>query len=150
MSSSYNVYVGPYIEIYNPIKNTKVLKSTCITKGCEQSGIVSKAKFCPDCVKAIGKALFDAKERVEFDVEEAFDGELTDIMPENEDENYFHLHDNEIDGVGRNLDDCEQSLTEITAETINQEITKLDYKYEEHIETLKKTFGEENVKVKWG
>ena len=89
MGIDYKVYVGPYIEVYNPLKDSTEEYHTCPNKKCEKYKSKIGDKFCSVCGSKIKLVTFPCKESISFDVYEEFEGEpLSQALSESNQKEY--------------------------------------------------------------
>lgn len=153
MSCHYHAFVGPYVEVHNPLRvGTKQVK-TCTKKGCVKHGQPSEDSFCPKCGSAIGEVNIPCKERKKFYPYEDF-GFKTDISklskestPLPDDYEIFYFPTKK--GPGRTLyETC--AIVPMDAAFVQAEIDTLASRYTKEVSRLKEIFGNDSVKIKWG
>jgi len=151
MSVQYHSYVGPYIKVNNPEKESTEKYHGCPKRTCGKYRHRISDQFCANCGTKIELVEVPCKSRIKFDVYEEFDENLAEIG------SHYCITDTEIFisnketlGAGRILD-CE-SCTEIPFDesVIGTETRKMENDFSKEITRLKEVFGEQNVSVLWG
>ena len=146
MSVDYNKMVGAYAKVYNPLTEKESFIYACVNEKCVDKGKKCSSDFCPRCGKEISKKKVMIYERIEFDCEEALNDKMYRVMKD--DEYYYYISNISADNDGFLEEDAFEN--EITPEQITSGLAKLNKNRSKEISKLKKVFGEENVKVKWG
>jgi hypothetical protein len=153
MSCHYHAFVGPYIEVHNPLRiGTKSVK-TCTNEKCSKHGAYSADSFCSKCGSAIGEVNIPCRERKKFDVWTEFGGKepFYEISGERLkiDNDYVLYHSNMNKGPGRTLyENC--VILPMDAAFVQNEIDSLKTFHVKELARLKEVFGDESVKIKWG
>lgn len=152
MSIDYNTYVGPYIEVYNPEKDSTEEYHSCPNKKCTNHTKDISAGFCSECGSKIERMSRKCKERVDFDTWEEFDDSICEVLcgykPDGC-ENFMYLVSN-VGKIGLNLDGRNPSINEIDCGKPLVEIFDFKSIKKKEIDRLKEVFGTDNVKIKWG
>lgn len=150
MGIDYNTFVGPYIEVYNPEKDTTVKFPTCRNVNCVQHGTELSGIYCSRCGKLIDLATRISKERIEFDWYTSLgEKNICGITVENKSDNeYFISNKNDIAGIY--MDGRYPSVEEIEIKNIQIQIKNFKKMASVEIKKLEKIFGKDNVKIKWG
>lgn len=151
MGINYNTFVGPYIEVYNPMKDTVEEYHTCPNKKCKNHGAYIGDGYCSKCGRSIERQTRPSKNKIEFDCYEELESNslyevLTEYKPDGKiDCQYF------IDGsIGISMDGYHSNVSEISSESIVEQLDKINKKLKNDICKLQKVFGKDNVKIKWG
>lgn len=151
MSVHYHVFLGPYLEVHNPMKDTVVPRQTCPNEKCSNHKKKVEANFCPRCGEKIRHIGVPARARVEFNAYDEFEGEsITEFTSEDiKDENYIYFHTNRNDCPGTTFYDSPE-VRPIDGETPNKEMAEFSKYHAKEIGILEQKFGKDSVKVKWG
>ena len=144
MSVDYTKMVGAYAKVYNPLTEKESFIYACVNEKCMDNGKKCPSNFCPRCGKEIGKKKVMISERIEFDCYKELDEKMYRAM---KDDDYCYYVSN-ISTEDDHLEDISEN--EITPEQIASGLAKFNENRSREISKLKKVFGEENVKVKWG
>lgn len=155
MSVHYNIFVGPYIQVYNPPLSRIEEYITCHNKKCKQYRKTLCSSFCPDCgnptVKDTKKGFaaripythYEVFPRYELDqVHPDYNGDVSDT-------DYLYFVDGGKYELGRSVE-SEGEACPIDLNAPSEEIAKLADLRSEEIKKLQNIFGEKNVQVLWG
>jgi ribosomal protein L32 len=156
MSCNYHVFLGPYLEVHNPIRKTTEKIRSCANEKCKRHKKQlsdSSAQFCPSCGEKIRHVDIPCEGRKEFNIYDEFKKErLTELsfegMPD-ECENYMYFHSNLRDCAGRTFYDNTMMLP-MNETTPLKEIAEFTARFGDEIQHITKIFGAENVKIRWG
>lgn len=153
MGCHYHVFLGPYLEVFNPYVPRPEKIQGCSNPQCKKHKERSSDQFCPKCGTQIGLVEILKVARKEFDCYEEFDGdpfmELRFEGRTKEQENYMLLKSNRTNRSGRTFSE-ESEILPIDREMPNAEMLSFALDFEKEIRRITDVFGEKNVKVKWG
>ena len=153
MSCNYQVYLGPYIQVHNPIRTGKKTIKTCSNKGCSKHRTESSDAFCPKCGSPVNDVSIPCKERTEFDVYTEFKGKepLWKVNAEGleRSSDYGFYTSNMKHGPGQRLSN-DAEIIPLTAEDVQKQIDTITIFHGNEISRLKKIFGNDSVQIKWG
>jgi hypothetical protein len=152
MSVNYRVKVGPYIEVFNPEKDSVKQHYGCNNLKCKLFRKLNANKFCSSCGSPIELVSVPCKARIAFDFYNALGGRLDEIhhdnLPSNK-QNYSILQPN-IGQFGDSFGDYESVVIELTTQISELQLRTFNETFAKEIIKLNEVFGENNVKVKWG
>jgi len=153
MGVSYSVYVGPYIQVHNPERETVEKYYGCPNqKKCSKAGAAASGKFCGQCGTAITLLKKPAKERIDFNLWDECDDRLSQAFseypPHGKDDYQFFVPN--VGKIGTHFSAYDSSLVELYAEKIMEDTKALETKFSADLETLRKKFGKSSVVVRWG
>lgn len=152
MSTQYNVYVGPYIQVYNPSKTPSGPQYyRCENPNCVKYNIKSSNKYCSNCGSLIVLSP-PSMERIEFDVYNEFNESLSEIDSERSNKNYQYFISNisPINIGNRYSSDCECEITSFQENVIADDLKLMSDTYKKEIAKLKEVFGDDDAVVRWG
>jgi hypothetical protein len=147
MSVDYNTFVGPYLEVHNPLRNSTEEYHTCSNKKCKNHAKPISDKFCSKCGGKIKLERFPCQNRIEFDIN-VISEDLSEAMIEynyNGDNMYFYYSD-----YGSSFDGNDCIAKEIDINDPVKKLYEFQLKFKSEIEQIQNIFGKDNVKVKWG
>lgn len=152
MSVDYHVYVGPYIQVYNPPKKTTEEYHGCNNHKCSKYQEHNSAKFCAQCGEAITLLKKPTKEPIDFDCYEEFDDKLTELFRENAvdgkpDCQFFGPNQGKI---GNHFYAYDTTLIEINETIVIDQLNRLRTTFAKEIKRLEEVFGKQHVIVSWG
>ena len=154
MSVSYYWYIGPYIKVYNPLKQSTEKFHSCTNPKCENYEERISDQYCSKCGTKIGIVEVPCNTRIDFDVYYEFkDEQLAEINrydSSGDKDNIYYISNKKNLGAGRKLDcnDCEE--ISFDSDIIESELRVMKKDFVKEIVRLKEIFGEENVNVLWG
>lgn len=153
MSVHYHVFLGPYLEVHNPIKATTVKKRSCPNEQCFNNGELVQANFCPKCGTKVLHIEVAARGRKAFNAYDELDGErLIELrfedMPK-ECKDFMYFHSNLTKCAGRTFCDSTE-IVPMDENTPNAEKERFARDFAKEIARIKEVFGESAIKIKWG
>lgn len=152
MGVSYNVYVGPYIEVHNPPKSSFEEYHGCSSKKCQSFNQRSSSKFCPHCGSSIVLIKKSITAKVNFDCFNECDDRLSEMFQEYpfaEKKNYSFFVPN-VGKLGRHFYAYDTELAEISSEEVVNQVKQMDTAFSKDIDKMRKVFGDAAVKLRWG
>ena len=155
MSVDYKCYVGPYIKVFNPEKDSTEEYHSCPNKKCDKHKKQLSDKFCPSCGTKITLVTFPCKSKIDFDIYKEFKKEpISEVMCESkpkELENYDFYISNSTKSPGININVVyEHFIKDFNETIIVSEVQQFEIQLSKEINRLKEVFGNENVQIKWG
>lgn len=152
MGVSYYIYIGPYVEVYNPLKPIDQEYHSCPSKGCSNHTKPISDGYCPKCGTKIGRLIRKVNERIHFDVYREFgDGTLRDVHNDFGENNYMRFLDNAHRGLHHLHIDAEyDSVNDFTDKNPSEVVDEYKKLRSKEIARLQEVFGNDNVTVKWG
>lgn len=151
MSCHYHVFLGPYLEVFNPVKNTTVKRQSCPNAACTNHKKLVEANFCDKCGTKIKHIEVESRGRQRFNSYEEFGGEsLIEVTHEGMDEEDYIRFESNIRGVGGRTFYDEVAVLPIDSNTPNAEIEAFNKHFAREIRILVNFFGADAVKIKWG
>jgi hypothetical protein len=151
MGIDYNVYVGPYIKVYNPLKDSVEKYHSCVNAKCSNHKEEVSSEYCCDCGKKIKLVERSCQIRIDFDSWDECDGDILEAMfgrSPDEDYQFFIPNTGEI-GLDLNVE-RETSVNEIDVGKPKMDINNFQLQFKKHINHIKKVFGNTNVSIQWG
>ncbi len=153
MSTDYNVYIGPYIELKTKHRITHPEYPTCKKKKCSKylKSFSDSSKFCDKCGSELVIKTKSKKEKVDFwsfcDQYENPDGMMDAFYsPEYMDPAIIIPCD-----FGESIDPVhEGGVLELMNATPEADIAKLKNEHEDAIAKMEDYFGKTNLTFKWG
>lgn len=157
MSCHYHVFLGPYLEVHNPIQSTTKKIRSC---GNPQCGWYKKPmpqqysnQFCGQCGEKIRHLDVPSSGRKEFNIYDEFKTErLTELcfegMPRAS-EDYMYFQSNIKDSAGRTFYD-NTAFVPIDETIPKTEMDLFASNFAEEILRIEQVFGKESAKIKWG
>jgi hypothetical protein len=154
MSTHTYYHIGVYVECRNPRMDVHKQEAGCVTEKCPRYHVETKGSlYCSICGKALD--FYDVTEKEPtinvWDLTDAIDQAL---MPSIEG---HYDHDNEIDIWLPNFSEPdtgfepdENTVIELADNIRAEHLSNFAGHYAAAIAILLKTYGEGNVKVKWG
>lgn len=152
MGVSYNVYLGPYIQVHNPKQDHKKSVRCCPEPACDNNGIPITAKFCSICGSKIIDCKVPVRERLEFYAyEETKDRlyELSSEYPPDGKEDYIFFTSN-VGKIGRHFSAYDTHLEALNETVLTSEVQQFKQKFDKDIERLNEVFGKDAVQILWG
>lgn len=154
MSTDYKTYIGPYIEVYNPLQTKINDFYGCINKTCKSCGTPQSYKFCPECGNEIQLIENHIKGRIEFDIHDETKDTLSEMLCGDKpvkisDYRFFIPNDYKAPGIiyDNKYDPFAYSVNEIIIKSDDADVSA---RYSGELLRLKEVFGEANVTIKWG
>jgi len=152
MSISYNLYIGPYIQVHNPPKPSFEELYACPNSKCSKYQSGTDNKFCFQCGTPVSLLKVPSKEKIYFDCYEECNERLRNVFSEYspdgmKDYSFFIPNSSK---VGNHLDACDVTVVEKYAEAIMEEVKQLETKFSKDIKKIQKVFGNEAVTIRWG
>lgn len=152
MSVSYQVYVGPYVQVHNPPKDAVKIHHGCSNEKCREYQRPSGTKYCSNCGTEIKLLTIPTKAPIHFDVYDETKGKLTEIcrqfLPDPMKEYKFVVPNVGKTGTFLYEHDCE--VIELNQTVITDTLCIFARDFMKEICHIKDFFGEENAIVKWG
>jgi hypothetical protein len=152
MSCHYHVYVGPYLEVHNPVQDTTTKRQSCPNAKCNNHKKLVEANFCPKCGEKIKHLDVPSRGRKEFEVYNEFKSPKIDELRSEDlrDENYMYFRPDLGRGTcGRTYyDDC--GIFPLAENTPATEMQAFAEKCTEEILRIEQVFGKDKVTIKWG
>ena len=153
---SYSVtLVGPYIQVFNPVKEGLEKYKTCVNGYCQayKRPLALNKPFCPECGSAVGEGVRPTRKRNPFDFDKEFGDKIYEVLTHSkpvgfEEFSFFVSNNPATDGGFKCTHESE--VIEMTAETIDSDMRRFQMNRQQDINRLKEIFGAENVLVKWG
>lgn len=152
MGIDYKAYVGPYIKVYNPLKNSVGKYHTCVNPKCSNHKKEVSSEYCEKCGKKIGLLERDCQERIDFEYWDEFDGIIAEAIPEfkpDEIENYRFFIPN-TGKIGLHLDAKYVSVNPIDCGKPIMDVNNFQLSFKKQIARIKKVFGKDAVTIEWG
>jgi hypothetical protein len=153
MSVNYNVYIGPYIQAYNPAKPGFHEYYGCPSETCNKDKKKSADKFCPKCGTAITLLKVPKKAKVTFHVYDECDDRLNDLHVERRplDKADYEIFTPNVGKFGHQFTDRDDAqIIEFNETIMLAEVNRFKIEFSNEILKLEKAFGEKDVKVMWG
>ncbi len=154
MGVDYNIYVGPYIVVHNPLKASTEEYHSCPTENCNNHKIPISDGFCSKCGSKIQRMLRSCQNRIDFDYWNGFGGRLAEAFFEYKPdgcEDYQYLIPNMGNDVGIHIDaKSGESENVIDMETLANDNKRFFDRMKKELRKLSSVFGKNNVTVKWG
>ena len=154
MSTSYKVYIGPYIEAYRTLKSSVEKYYGCNNHKCMSFRKASSKGYCQDCGQKIELLTKMQAARVEFDVYTECSDNLYMLGANDlsEDKADYYIFISNTKAVGRDIDVCYSSgrVIEINTTTMDDDMAKFNSEFSGDILRIKELLGENNVAIKWG
>jgi hypothetical protein len=162
MGIDYTVHVGPYVECQTGTIDVKKNRRSCTNPKCkdhQRENYDLEAKFCAKCSSPIGDVEYSAKgDRIDlWQVIEEIDEAL---MPPHGSKQWSDDVDLYVPNLGRPNRESRKYrfypkesgfiLYDIDHQLILDEMGEFCVQYREAIETIRKHYGDNNVKIKWG
>lgn len=154
MSVSYYVYVGPYVEINNPVQDTETKYHSCSNSKCQMRKKEMSSQFCPHCGAKVTlqsfptkkrSDMYDACEKVGIDENLFFRAPMEGIS-----DKLFLTCNQKLLPRETNFASWEEGVTEMEDIDVAKEKAAFDDIYHKDMELLREFFGRDNVIVKWG
>lgn len=152
MGVDYNAYVGPYIRVHNPPKDSTEKYYTCVNNKCGNHEKDVSSEYCSECGKKIELLEIPCKERIDFDVYEEFGDRLAESLSEyrpDEFEDYQFFVPN-TGKIGNHVDCRDTSVKSFDLEKPKMEINHFTSAFKKEIARIKKVFGKDVVVIEWG
>lgn len=150
---SYHVFVGPYLEVHNPVRPIIKQRPSCPNPKCNLHKKKADSKFCPQCGTKNEPTDYESTGKTEFNICDEFKTErLTELRFEGMPKackDYMYFHSNIDSGAGRTLSDDSEFIPMDVRTPIN-ETNVFETLFAEEIQRIKEVFGEDRVKIKWG
>lgn len=154
MGVDYNVYAGPYIVVFNPLKDSTEEFYSCPNKKCNNHNKPISDEFCSKCGTKIERMIRPCQERIDFNYFEEFEERFAEAFPEykpNGCDDYLYLITNMKNDVGVHIDPkYHVSETVFDLKEQIEKLTEFTNRNRKEIRKLKNVFGEKNVQIKWG
>jgi hypothetical protein len=153
MGCHYHVFVGPYLEVHNPIKWTTENIMACPSAECSKHAKRSSDSFCPNCGCKIQMVEVAINRKKNFSLYEKFPKErLIEIrfegMPE-EYKDFMLFKSNIYDSPGKTL--CDETVVlPMDQNTANTEIGQFAKDFATELSYIESVFGTASVRIKWG
>ena len=156
MSCHYHVFIGPYLEVHNPIRETTEKIRSCGNPNCgrhKKRLINSSDQFCPSCGEKIRHVDVPSRGRKEFNIYDEFTAErLTEArfegMPKQY-QDYMLFCSNMNDCDGKTFYDTVEVVS-MDQNTPNAQIEEFAKYFAIEIARIAEVFGKDVVKIKWG
>lgn len=154
MGVDYNVYIGPYVKIHNPKKNSFDEFQGCNTGNCVKRMKPSSSKFCDTCGKPIVLVKKPTKKSIDVDFYELTDEHLVPVL--------CHYYDvpPDYNFLVPNKKWCERTThfdprsfageIDFDHKDVLTELVKFESTFDKWLQIVKEKFGETNVVIKWG
>ena len=152
MGVSYHVYVGPYLQIHNPPKQTVKEYYGCPNNTCRDKNKFCSSKFCPSCGTAIMLLQIPDQKPITFDTYEECKDRLSKAFYEdkpNDLKDYLILTPN-LRGFGKHFSAYDAEAIELGTTHAIEEMTKFTTAYADDIIRIKEVFGTNAVAIKYG
>lgn len=156
MGVDYTCYIGPYIKVKNPNKNTTEKFPCCVIRKCAKYGkdAGDTIKFCPECGSKLGEHSRPTQTRLDFDPFEELKERMSEAMgeyrPGPEHENHFLISN--IKGTPGESFDPQSGcfIKELTHQDSKTQILEFVVAFKKELDYLEKKFGESSVSVHYG
>lgn len=147
MSYDTNVYIGAYIECYNPRVKTDITELECCGKTHKQG-----TNFCSECGKKLIPVKTHESMEKSVDVSKVSDDINEELLPTNFYDHEFEGHEIKdvwITAYGEDEIELDE-IKDIGSIDIPKEIEEFKLKFSEEISIIGRAYGEENIKIKYG
>lgn len=147
MGASYYVYVGPYIQAYNPEK-----MGSEEYYGCARCKQAMSTKYCPICGSTVILLTRPNQQRITFDTYKETDDRLSSFSDYSvpSDRKNFTLFEPNKGKFGHRFSGWESQIVDLVDATIKTELERFLQFFDKDIKRLKEVFGNDAVDVKWG
>lgn len=154
MSVSFNTFVGPYVEVYSPEKQSTEEYHSCPNKKCVNHTKPISDGYCSKCGTKIERMERACMEKIDFDCYDEFpDYSLEEVITTykpTDCEDYIYFVNGNKHAIGIILDGNDVSVNQIDEKTPQAESELFKNKLNKEITRLQEVFGKDNVKIKWG
>ena len=153
MSCNYYVFIGPYLQVHNPLRDGVKQIDSCPNQKCSKHKNYSSDSFCSKCGSAIGEVSVPCKERKVFDIYTEF-GEkepLAKVRGEGLkiEDDYVLYTSNKQKGPGCTLSD-DAEIIPMTPDVVQKDMDTMRAFHAKEIARLQEVFGNVSVQIKWG
>lgn len=152
MSVDYNTYVGPYIKVHNPMKDSIEKYHTCTNKKCRNFEKEISSEYCSECGKKIKLTSRSCYKRIDFDEGEECEGRiaeaLSEFKPDELKDHQFYIPN--IGKIGLHLDANYTSVNPLEYQKPLMEVNHFQMSFSKPISRLKEVFGKNAVFIEWG
>lgn len=152
MGVDYNTYLGPYIQVYSPSKDTTVKKQRCPNTACSNHKRDVNAPFCSKCGEKIRHIDVTIKAEIDFDIYNEFDERLFEAGA-----NYgqivkdHHIYVSNVrGGPGERCNAENSGIIPIDPVRVGTDLFRMKEQFAKEIARLQEVFGKDAVKVEWG
>lgn len=152
MGVDYNAYVGPYIKVHNPLKDSVEKYYTCVNPRCKNYKEEISTEYCEKCGKKIRLVERAYQKRIDFNYWDlGFGGAITEAMFENRPDDDYQFFIPNIGEIGLHLDvGYKVSINEIDVGKPGMDINNFQLQFKKRIDRIKKVFGKNAVTIQWG
>lgn len=151
MSTNYNVYIGPYIQAFNP-KQTGVDKHYgCPNPKCKRYTLPNSSNFCDKCGTGITLVEVPIETQIRFDTYDECKDRITSISSEYLPDSlkYYAFFVPNVGKLGHRLCDYNVNVEEIPISKIESDIKRLEIEFSNEIKRVREVFTN-GVSIKWG
>jgi hypothetical protein len=156
MSVDINTYVGPYLKVYNPKKDSYEKYNSCSDKKCPKYKEEINANFCPHCGAKIKTISIPSKEKISMwevleNLGETLSEAMTEYKPDKMDDYTFVIPNTYFLKRKTNFNgDREAYIVTCYGEMVTQEALLFDKQFRKEITVIREKFGDINVNLEWG
>lgn len=148
MGLSYHTYIGPYIEVFNPLKPSTKKYHSCPNEKCSNNKKGISDAFCGKCGTRVQLLNFPCKERITFYYLDEFSEKTSLQTPSGEfDRDKLYFIDDALGDSRCGNDNCICDLTHTNVQAGLDTFKEVNHM---EITRLKEVFGADNVVIKWG
>lgn len=156
MGVDYTCYIGPYLKVKNPNKDTTETFRCCLTRPCKlyhrEVGI--SVNFCPECGIKIGQHSRPTQTRIDFDYYSELNERMSEAMGEyrpSADRDSHYLISNIKGTPGTSFDPESDFLEqELTYQNSGTQIEEFKLCFAKEITYLEKKFGKSAITFHYG